>query len=50
MASTNGKILTLDEVAVYLESGKRTVYLLIQKGDIPSFRLGGSWCFRCAEQ
>lgn len=43
------EILTLDEVALYLKAGKRTVYRLAQKGDIPAFKLGGTWRFRRSE-
>jgi excisionase family DNA binding protein len=32
-------------VAVYLKAGKRTVYRLAQKGEIPAFKLGGTWRF-----
>lgn len=46
MTDTDGEILTLDEVAAYLKAGKRTVYRLAQKGDIPAFKLGGTWRFR----
>jgi excisionase family DNA binding protein len=44
-----GEILTLDEIAAYLKIGKRTVYRLAQKGDIPAFKLGGTWRFRRSE-
>lgn len=49
MTDTNGEILTLDEVAAYLKAGKRTVYRLAQKGEIPAFKLGGTWRFRRSE-
>jgi len=49
MTDTEGEILTLDEVAAYLKAGKRTVYRLAQKGEIPAFKLGGTWRFRCSE-
>lgn len=49
MTKTEGEILTLDEVAVYLKAGKRTVYRLAQKGEIPAFKLGGTWRFRRSE-
>lgn len=42
MAAPGGEILTLDEVAEYLQAGKRTVYRLTQNGHIPAFKLGGS--------
>lgn len=40
------EILTIDEVATYLKAGKRTVYRLASSGDIPAFKLGGTWRFR----
>ena len=49
MTEAEGEILTLDEVAAYLKAGKRTVYRLAQKGEIPAFKLGGTWRFRRSE-
>lgn len=49
MIEIDGGILTLDEVAAYLKAGKRTVYRLAQKGEIPAFKLGGTWRFRRTE-
>lgn len=49
MTEKDGEILTLDEVAAYLKAGKRTVYRLAQKGEIPAFKLGGTWRFRRSE-
>lgn len=46
MAEPDGDILTLDEVAAYLKAGKRTVYRLAANGEIPAFKLGGTWRFR----
>ena len=46
---TRDEILTLDEVATYLKAGKRTVYRLAQQGEIPAFKLGGTWRFRRSE-
>ena len=43
MAQTESDILTLDEVADYLKAGKRTIYRLAQNGEIPAFKLGGTW-------
>ena len=43
------EIFTLDEVSSYLKAGKRTVYRLAQAGDIPAFKLGGTWRFRRSE-
>jgi excisionase family DNA binding protein len=49
MTGSDGEILTLDEVATYLKAGKRTVYRFAQNGDIPAFKLGGTWRFRRSE-
>lgn len=49
MVGSEGEILTLDEVAVFLKAGKRTVYRLAQNGEIPAFKLGGTWRFRRSE-
>ena len=49
MSETDGEILTLDEVAAYLKAGKKTVYRLAQQGQIPGFKLGGTWRFRRTE-
>ena len=49
MTDPEDEILTLDEVAAYLKAGKRTVYRLAQKGEIPAFKLGGTWRFRKAD-
>ena len=49
MTDAENESLTLEEVAVYLKAGKRTVYRLAQKGEIPAFKLGGTWRFRRSE-
>lgn len=49
MTEADGEILTLEEVAAYLKAGKETVYRLAQQGQIPSFKLGGTWRFRRIE-
>ncbi len=49
MNDADGEILTLDEVAAYLKVGKKTAYRLAQLGQIPGFKLGGSWRFRRTE-
>jgi excisionase family DNA binding protein len=45
MVKPDGDILTLDEVAAYFKAGKRTVYRLAASGEIPAFKLGGTWRF-----
>ena len=49
MTGSDGEILTLDEVAAYLKAGKRTVYRFAQNGELPAFKLGGTWRFRRSE-
>ena len=49
MADPEGEILTLDEVAAYLKAGKRTIYRLAASGEIPAFKLGGTWRFSRAD-
>jgi len=49
VTEVESEILTLDEIAAYLKAGKRTVYRLAQKGEIPAFKLGGTWRFRRSE-
>jgi len=46
MAGIEDEILTLDEVAIYLKAGKRTIYRLVAEKKIPAFKVGGTWRFR----
>lgn len=46
MSNQPDEILTIDEVAVFLKAGKRTVYRLAASGKLPAFKLGGTWRFR----
>jgi excisionase family DNA binding protein len=43
------EILTIDEVAEYLKLKLKTAYALVARGDIPGFKVGGSWRFRKSE-
>ena len=45
MTEGSGEIFTLDEVAVYLKAGKRTVYRLAATKKISAFKVGGTWRF-----
>ncbi|MCA9314336.1 MAG: helix-turn-helix domain-containing protein [Planctomycetes bacterium] len=38
--------LTVADVAVLLQLSEKTVYRLAQRGDLPGFKVGGSWRFR----
>jgi excisionase family DNA binding protein len=49
MGNRPDEILTIDEVAAYLKAGKRTVYRLAASGEMPAFKLGGTWRFRRGE-
>jgi len=42
----NSDIMTLQEVARYLKIAEKTVSRMIQKHEIPCFRVGGQWRFR----
>lgn len=39
-------LMTLSDVATFLQVAERTVYLWAQKGMIPSFKLGNVWRFK----
>ena len=49
MIEKSDEILTVEEVAAYLKAGRRTVYRLAANGQIPAFKLGGTWRFQRAE-
>lgn len=49
MIEQSDEILTVEEVAAYLKAGRRTVYRLVANGQIPAFKLGGTWRFQRAE-
>ena len=38
--------MTVREVATYLNVNEKTVYRLAQKGEIPGFKVAGTWRFR----
>ncbi len=42
-------IITIKEVSEYLKIKEKTAYHLVAKGDIPGFKVGGSWRFRKSE-
>jgi excisionase family DNA binding protein len=46
MPDQSDEILTIEELATYLKAGRRTVYRLAANGQIPAFKLGGTWRFR----
>lgn len=43
---TIDKALTVKDVASYLNVDEKTIYRLVSKGSIPSFKVSGSWRFQ----
>jgi excisionase family DNA binding protein len=41
-----GDVMTLNEVAEYLDCSKGTIYRLLKRGEFPAFRLGSDFRFR----
>lgn len=39
------EIMKIKEVADYLQIKEKTAYALASKGEIPGFKVGGSWRF-----
>ena len=42
-------ILTVKELSEYLKLNEKTAYRLAAKGEIPGFKVGGSWRFNKAD-
>jgi len=38
--------MTVQDVAEYLNVDPKTVYRLVNRGDLPGFKVGGSWRFK----
>ena len=39
------EVLTLKQVAQYLKVDEKTIYRLLEKGEIPAFKVGNQWRF-----
>lgn len=39
-------VMTVREVATYLNVAEKTIYRLAQKGDLPGFKVAGAWRFQ----
>lgn len=39
-------VLTVRDVASYLNVGEKTIYRLALRGDLPGFKVAGTWRFR----
>jgi excisionase family DNA binding protein len=42
-------IMTVRDVAEYLKLTEKTTYRLVSEGELPGFKVGGSWRFRRSE-
>jgi excisionase family DNA binding protein len=42
-------VLTVAEVASMLKVSEKSIYRLAQRGQLPGFKVGGSWRFRPAD-
>ena len=40
------EILTIKQVADYLQLNEKTIYRIVKTGQIPCFKVGGSWRFK----
>ena len=38
--------MTVQDVAEYLNVDPKTVYRMVNRGELPGFKVGGSWRFR----
>ncbi len=46
MADGRPEIMTVTQLAEYLQCNKSTIYRLIKKGQIPAFKIGADWRFK----
>ncbi len=42
----NESVLTIKQIAQYLNVTERTIYNLLQRGELPGFKVGMAWRFR----
>jgi excisionase family DNA binding protein len=40
------EVMTVPQLAEYLQCNKSTIYRLIKKGEIPAFKVGADWRFK----
>jgi excisionase family DNA binding protein len=40
------KLMTIKEVAEYLQLEEHTIYKMARKGEIPAFKIAGQWRFK----
>ena len=46
ISALKGMILTVKQVAEYLQIDEHTVYRLAKKGEIPAVKIAGQWRFK----
>jgi excisionase family DNA binding protein len=46
MRDVTSRLLTVGECALYLKVHQSTIYRLLKKGSLPSFRIGSDYRFR----
>ena len=43
---TNEKLMTIQDIAKYLQIKERTIYSWVQNSKIPGFKIGNTWRFK----
>ena len=46
--NTQGRLMKVEELAVYLRVHPTTIYRLVRLGAIPAFKIGNNWRFDAA--
>ena len=46
MTGKKEKLLTVKEIAEYLQLDEHTIYRMARKGKIPAFKVAGQWRFK----
>lgn len=45
MNMINDEVLTVKDVAAILKIGEKTIYSMVQSGELPGFKVRGQWIF-----
>ncbi len=46
MTDKKEKLMTVKEVAEYLQLDEHTIYRMARKGEIPAYKIAGQWRFK----
>ena len=46
MAEEKEKLLTVKDVAEYLQLDEHTIYRMARRGEIPAYKVAGQWRFK----